>query len=358
MFFIFLTFGTALFIEVLASLISIIGITKLFGLNFLIISLAVALDFGKITTVSLLYSHWKNLSSLMKGYALSAALITMIITSTGAAGFLSAAFQETILASKEVSLNVSTLKEQQLKYQERKKQIDDQIAGLPSNTSVTQRLRLVHGFKVEQEALSAKIAKIDEELPKAEVKELNIESKAGPILYIAKAFGISVEKAVKYVILLIIFVFDPLAVFLIISGNFLWAERVKFKKIKEQKEPKELIIQKEIEPLELKKEPLEPIKQVKPENTSIIESLTPSRYITDYLKPNPEAHGIIQPIKVPDSVLSPVEVTIEDQLFNATEVKSREQITKSSLGLIEPDPKTIIDAYQTTDTKRSRALKT
>jgi hypothetical protein len=225
MFFIILTFCSALFIEGLGSLVSVIGISALFGANPIIIALAIALDVGKVVTVSLLYTYWKSLKTLMRTYALIAAAVTMTITSAGAAGYLSGEFQKAIMGTKEGELKVAVLKEQQAKYQLRKKQIDDQIAALPEKTTVNQRLRLMNGFKAEQQALDQKIAQIDQQLPQLQVAQIGTEAKAGPIVAIAKAFKVPVEQAVSWVIGMIITVFDPLAIFLIIAGNFLIARR-------------------------------------------------------------------------------------------------------------------------------------
>lgn len=225
MIFIVLTFIAALAIEGLGTLVSVIGLSALFGSNPIIIALVVALDLGKLVSVSLLYTHWRDLPKLMKGYALIASTALMVITSAGAAGYLSAEFQRAIVGTQEGSLKVDVLKGQQAKYEERKKQIDAQIAALPEKTTVNQRLRLMNGFKQEQKELQDKISQIDKDLPALQVAQISTEAHAGPILYIAKAFNVSVEEAVKYVILLIIFVFDPLAIFLIIAGNFLLAKR-------------------------------------------------------------------------------------------------------------------------------------
>ena len=225
MIFIVLTFIAALAIEGLGTLVSVIGLSALFGSNPIIIALVVALDLGKLVSVSLLYTHWRDLPKLMKAYALVASAALMVITSAGAAGYLSAEFQKAIAGTQEGSLKVDVLKQQQAKYEERKKQIDLQIAALPEKTTVNQRLRLMNGFKQEQQDLQAKITKIDNDLPALQVSQINTEAHAGPILYIAKAFDVPVEVAVKWVILMIIFVFDPLAIFLIIAGNFLLAKR-------------------------------------------------------------------------------------------------------------------------------------
>jgi hypothetical protein len=227
MIFALLTFLAAFSIEGIGTLVSVIGLSSLFGANPIIIALAVALDVGKLVVVSLLYKHWSRLGKIMRTYGLIAAAVTMTITSAGAAGYLSASFQQAMIGTQESGLKVDVLKTQIAKYEERKKQIDDQIAAIPEKYSAMQRIRLMNQFKQEQKDLQDKINAIDKQLPDLQIHQISVEAKAGPILFIAKAFGIPVEQAVKWVILMIIFVFDPLAVFLIIAGNFLWDQRKK-----------------------------------------------------------------------------------------------------------------------------------
>lgn len=225
MIFIILTFLTAFSIEALGTLVSVIGLSALFGSNPIIIAFAIALDAGKLIVVSLLYKYWRTLPKMMRAYALSASVITMVVTSAGAAGYLSGEFQKAISGAQESSLKVDVLKQQQAKYEERKRQIDTQIASLPEKTTVNQRIRMMAAFKAEQQDLQAKINQIDQELPKLQVDQIGVNAKAGPILAIAKSFNIPVEQAISYVILTLIIVFDPLAVFLIIAGNFLVEQR-------------------------------------------------------------------------------------------------------------------------------------
>ena len=190
MIFVVLTFITAFLIEGLGTIVSVIGLSTLFGANAIIISLAVALDMGKLVVVSLLYKYWKKMGYVMKGYALIASLVTMLITSAGAAGYLTGEFQKAIIGTQETSLKVDVLKAQQAKYEERKKQIDDQIANLPEKTSVNQRIRMMKQFQDEQKALQAKIDEIDKKLPELQIAQIGVNAKAGPILYIAKAFDV------------------------------------------------------------------------------------------------------------------------------------------------------------------------
>lgn len=354
-----LTFLAAFFIEGLASLVSIIGISSLFGNNLIVMSLMGALDVGKILIVSLLYTYWSKLPKLMKAYALIAATITMVITSAGAAGYLSSAFQQAIIGTQEGALQVATLKEQQTKYEDRKKQIDDQIANLDSTTSVNQRLRLMNGFKQEQARLDAQILEIDKQLPALQISQIKTEAKAGPILFIAKAFDISVENAIKWVILLIVFVFDPLAIFLVISGNFLYAQ---YRQNKQEIEPvpKAEIIDEPItpavpnevtppeefklvdaaelapepiaEPIELKLEPIEPVKVKRPRKPRA-KKQKPTEEVADQVAElrdlSPEvivAAEEVKPEIVPVIEETPVPVQIEPPVVEKVDVAEQVEV--------------------------------
>lgn len=225
MFFIALTFITAFLIEGLGTLVSVIGLSSLFGSNLIIIALAIALDLGKIVVVSLLYTYWDKLGAVMKTYALVAAMVTMTITSAGAAGYLTGKFQEAILGSQESSVRLNILLDEQKQLMARKQQIDDQIASIPDRYTASQKVRLMNQFKAEQSTITARLATINQELPELKVADLSKQAKAGPIILLAKSFNTTIEEAILWVVMMIIFVFDPLAVFLIIAGNFLVAQR-------------------------------------------------------------------------------------------------------------------------------------
>lgn len=236
---ILLTFLAAFLIESIGTYVSVVGLSALFGSNPVIISLVIALDIGKLVVVTLLYKHWKDLGKVMRSYAFLAAMITMIITSSGAAGYLSSEFQKAIVGTQESAQKIEILKTQEAKYEDRKKQIDAQIAALPEKTTVTNRLRLMNGFKTEQKDLQDKINALDAQLPALQTAQIGVEAHAGPILVIAKMFNVPVEKAVQWVIMTIIPVFDPLAIFLLIAGNFLTELREK-KRVAPERGPVQL----------------------------------------------------------------------------------------------------------------------
>ncbi len=352
MFLTIFTFITAFSIEALGTLVSVIGLSALFGNNPIIIAFAVALDAGKIVVVTLLYKHWAVLPKLMRAYALIAAFITMIVTSAGAAGYLSGEFQKAITGAQESSLKVDVLKQQQAKYEERKRQIDTQIASLPEKTTVNQRIRMMSAFKAEQQDLQAKINQIDQELPKLQVDQISVNAKAGPIIAISKAFNIPVEQAVSYVILTLIFVFDPLAVFLIIAGNFL-LERVRSQKSAAQVSPRleepvkmpEPVMPKLVDdqpvsvapPAFVEPEPVEltPIEEPAQEEPQVLEERVEEPPVEE-----PAEEPVEEPAPEEPPAEEPVEEPVEETPAPEDNHPQRDLITLTSLGLAPEDQHT------------------
>ena len=226
MIFSLLTFASAFLIEGLGTWISIIGLSSLFSADPIIIALAAALDVGKVVTVSFLYKRWTTAPRMLRFYMILATAVLMAITSVGAFGYLSAAFQGAIKDTKQQQILVTAAMEEKAKLEARKKEIDAQIANLPSHI-VQGRQKLIGAFKGEADRINMRLRQLDAELPKMRAQQITINTHTGPIIYISQAFNVSVEQAVKYVILIIIFVFDPLAIALLVAGNFLWETRKK-----------------------------------------------------------------------------------------------------------------------------------
>ena len=224
MLFTLLVFLAAFALEAIGSYTSIVGLAALFASNIVVIVLAGCLDFAKIITVSFLYKHWKELGWIMRSYLTIASMVLMIITSAGAFGFLSGQFQKAIQDTGTQAIKIQSLTDEQGRLQKRKEEIDNQIAKVPDN-NVRGRTQLIRQFGPEVSKINARLTDIDKELPTLKIENVDKETHAGPILYVAKAFNKTPEEAVKYVIFTIIFVFDPLAVALLIAGNFLLAQR-------------------------------------------------------------------------------------------------------------------------------------
>lgn len=236
--FISLLLFIAVFMEGLGSLISIIGLSSLFTNDIIIILIAGVLDCSKIVTVSFLYQYWETIRRAMKYYMTAAVLVLMIITSGGAFGYLSAAFQKAVQPNIEASLKVDTFSGQQTALINEKKELSDlkisinkQIAAIPTENERARR-QLIYSMKPELDRTNKRLEQVNTQLDDIRTKTLtaksdNIEKDVhtGPIIYVSKAFNVSVEEASKYIILTIVSVFDPLAIMLVLAANFLIKKR-------------------------------------------------------------------------------------------------------------------------------------
>lgn len=236
--FIILVFITALLLEGMGTYISIIGLSKLFSSSLIILGLMAVLDLAKIVSVSFMYTYWKKVNFILRTYMMLAVLVTVTITSAGAFSFLSGQFQAAYSGTQQDTIMLDALTDEQSRLQARKEEIDKQISQLPPDY-ITARGTLQKQFGPELTRINERLVEIDVELPTLKTEALHKKVEVGPILFIAEAFETTPEIAIKWIILTIIFVFDPLAVALLIAGNFLLAKRreEKLSKIVPPEEP-------------------------------------------------------------------------------------------------------------------------
>jgi len=233
MIFITLLAFSAFSIAAVAGYFSIYGLASIFsGWFFEIIAMGIALEMGKLVAASYLYRYWNDITRSARMYLFSAIFVLMLITSAGIFGFLSQGYQQDTLSLKQQEQRISLLQHEQEELIDfkneniaRKKQIDDDIASLPNNY-ITARQRLLKSFGPELEIIKEDIAKYttkinDKTLKISEIKQEKLinEVHIGPIIFIAKAFDTDTDEAVKWLIFMLIFAFDPLAVMLTLATN-------------------------------------------------------------------------------------------------------------------------------------------
>ena len=258
--------------EGIGSYISVIGLSALFSGDWVIIAMAVILDIAKITSVSFLYRYWSDIRRAMRYYMTAAVLVLMFITSAGAFGYLSAAFQKAVQPNLEVALKVEALTRQQESLEVEKKEltalklsINKQIADIPTENERSRR-QLIASMRPELERTNKRLETVNLQLDDIRAKALaakgeNVEKDvhAGPIMYVSKAFGISLEDASKYIILVIVLVFDPLAIMLVLAANFLIKRKIDEPEPTPPTEPKPVVESDPVEaaiPPEVKLEPV------------------------------------------------------------------------------------------------------
>ena len=228
----------ALSMEIIGSYISIVGLSSVFAKDPIILAMVVSLDVAKIVTVSFVYRNWRDLNIPMRTYMASAVIVLMALTSTGLFGYLSSAFMSTItpvVSHQEKAARLEgklvTAKGDRDRQLERQRQIDSQIANLPTE-SIKGRARLMATFKEDRDAIASKLTKLDADIENTERQldvikntDTSVKTHVGPILYISKITGLPLEQTVTWLIVVIIAVFEPLAVLMVIAANYLIAKR-------------------------------------------------------------------------------------------------------------------------------------
>lgn len=216
-----------------AAFFSIHGLAQIFsGAFWPVVIMASSLEAGKLVAASYAYRYWSTISFFMKSYLITAVFVLMVITSAGIFGFLSSAHQQDVLGIKQNQQQIVILQDEIVQLEglkqerlDRKKQIDADIASLPNNF-IQGRQRLMTSYGPELEQLKVDIseytATIREHTGKiSTLKATTLEQEAhvGPIIFIARAFDRDTDDVTKWLILIIIFAFDPLAVVLTIGAN-------------------------------------------------------------------------------------------------------------------------------------------
>lgn len=217
-----LPFITAILLSGIAAFYSVIGLAQIFPGSFWpIIIMGSSLELAKLVTVSWLYNNWHQTVRIMRYYFMVAIILLMLITSMGIFGFLSKAHLESnvVFGQNNVQLQILSAQEKIAK---------DRLAYLlkQSEDPNKNNARLDREIRNTQNEL-AKITK--EKLPLL-TEENKLTAEIGPIKYVAELFYNTndenlIDKAVRLVILVIIFVFDPLAVLLLIAANQTWRNR-------------------------------------------------------------------------------------------------------------------------------------
>ena len=220
--------------------------------------MAASLEVAKLVIASLLYQYRKTLPFLLKAYLSIACVVLILITSMGIYGFLSAAYQDTANKEGNVEARIvlietkrDNIKEQLEVYTDEKTSINEAVAelrkGLSNNkvqwrdketnqiiTSTSSSTRKALTKQLDQaierqtevntkvDDLNEKIFNYETEIVETRIEDGNT-SELGPLKYLSGLTGLPMDKIINYLLLTIIFVFDPLAIALVIAANFAFA---------------------------------------------------------------------------------------------------------------------------------------
>jgi hypothetical protein len=259
----YLTLATALIISLSSAVYSILGLTAIFAAAFWpIVIMGGSLEIGKIVTTLWLHKYWKQAELQYKVYLCSAVAILMVLTSMGVFGFLSKAHLDQAVPSGDVAAKVQIFDDKIRTQQDNIKaaraaltQMDSAVDQTMSRSTTEQGadkaavLRRSQGK--ERTALQNDISKAQKEITILQEQRApvasemrKVEAEVGPIKYIAALiYGDNpdanvLEKSVRWVIILIVIVFDPLALTLLLAATktFEWEHEIDLFNLKKKKE--------------------------------------------------------------------------------------------------------------------------
>lgn len=365
--------GLALAVAGCAAYFSVWGLSQLFaGASTAVIIMASVLELGKIVTTTALHTYWNKLAKTLRVYLAISVVILMIITSAGIYGFLSNAYQSTankleihegelgVLEAKKGTFEKSVIDNQKLIDTKTKRL--DQLSNLRNNqetrmdNSASNRDRNsvrsdiksadseIQKLNAEIDALNARNIVLADSINAYNVKVIELKSgsqvaaEVGPLKYIAQLTGIPMASVVNYLILLLIFVFDPLAVALVLITNRVFEL--------EREKPEELIVDKTKKVLEEIVEELNNEEEiVEEENVELPNE--PNINKNEYISPEVpiiefDNYVLEEPIEFPDdetieepefeNILDPIdEIIVEEETVET-------QLPEESIEIKEEEP--------------------
>ena len=220
----------ALLIAGSAAYFSVFGLSKLFaGAASSIIIMAGSLEFGKLVSASFLYRYWDITNRWLKIYLLTGVITLVGITSAGIFGYLSNAYQGATVNFEKQTTSLFYKEDRLEQLQEDKiylkEELEQSIASLPDNY-ITAKRKLREEYNPKVLEINNEILNIKQEIGELKISLVETGVDVGPAIYLARVFNTDIDTVVKFFILILIFVFDPLAVSLDIAYNNIVYKRV------------------------------------------------------------------------------------------------------------------------------------
>jgi hypothetical protein len=228
-FFAFLVGLSAFCIAGSAAFFSVFGLSKLFaGATNEVIVMAGSLEFGKLIAASFLYRYWRKVNKAMRIYMTIGVVTLVLITSAGIFGFLSNAYQGATIDFEKQSASLMYEEDRLEQLLDDKSYLKDEleqsIAILPDNYPTAKR-QLREEYNPRVLDINDQILDIKQKIGNLKVTMVQTGVDVGPAIYLARAFGTDIDTVVKFFIFLLIFVFDPMAVALVICYNIMVMEK-------------------------------------------------------------------------------------------------------------------------------------
>ncbi len=273
----------ALAITGVAGYFSILGLMAIFPASpIAVAAMGVVLELAKLVTASWVYRNWKTANKLLKTYFTIAVVVLSFITSMGVFGYLSKAHIEHTTVGGSAQLKIEQLENKKESAERRLKNAQTSLDTLDRLTTAEDVLdanfirnrqkRERASLDAEIKSATADIETIETDLIPLKTENLKLEAEVGPIKYVAELFygsgdNATIDKAVRMMIIILIFVFDPLAILLIIAANMTFLSLTK----KEEDGIVEYVVN-EIETTPHVEAPKKVVKKRKPKKKPVVEA--------------------------------------------------------------------------------------
>lgn len=203
----------------LGAYFSIVGLGALFsGAAIAVFLMAGSLEFAKFTLAAYLHQTWKNLNQIYRAYLTFAIVVLSIITSLGIFGFLSEAYQSATSVLEGENIKLVSIKSQQKLIADEIARLNRSIDEIPANR-ISKRISARAEIEPMIKELNKKFSEGEKGITAANLSILEVQKKVGPLMYISRSFKMDVDSVVKYLILIFVSVFDPLAICLVIAST-------------------------------------------------------------------------------------------------------------------------------------------
>ena len=232
---------SALLVAGSAAFYSVFGLSKLFsGATLAVIIMAGSLEFAKLVSASFLYRYWTKVNTWLKYYMTVGVVTLVLITSAGIFGFLSNAYQGATIEFEKESTKLLYKEDRLTQLEEDKQYLKDElefaISELPDNY-ITAKRQLREDYNPKVLEMNDQILDVKSEIGDLKTALIETGIDVGPAIYLARAFGTDVDSVVKFFIFILIFVFDPMAVALVISYNIAMVNRQSFQEDRSEDRP-------------------------------------------------------------------------------------------------------------------------
>lgn len=216
-------------VSALGAAFSIFGLRDLFaGAAVAVIAMGAALEFAKFVLAAYLHQAWKRMNPIFKTYLVIAVVLLSTITSLGIFGFLSNAYQSASGVLEAETIKLDALKGQETRNTAEIARLQKGIDEIPA-TRVTKKMQARQAAEPVISSLTKQQEDIARQIAESNIKIHNVKQQVGPLIYISRAFKIDIDDVVKYLIILLVTVFDPLAICLVIATSEALEQRRQFK---------------------------------------------------------------------------------------------------------------------------------